>query len=147
MTLYTVRLNGEIVCTADWSATAVAAWDRAARNRNAAQHDGTAELEIDGEVVARVRPQMISGHQWPGQDDEVPDIRDVAAAVIQLARKAGVPPQSLAESMTEMGLSTTRSRLKSVSTIEPERRSNVTPAEIIVMCYAAMRQIYKNSAE
>lgn len=136
--LYRVILDDAQVGAADWLPLAQAAWDRAARDRDAAQHGGEAVLLIDGHVVASVQPRTLDGHPWPVRGDHVTDLRDAAKAIIALARAAGVDAHDLAQAMTDSGLPTTRARLKDISTLEQGRRSATSPAELVAMCYAAV---------
>ena len=135
---YRILLDDAPVGTSDWLPVAQAAWDRAARDRDAAQHGGEAVLLIDGRVVAAVQPRTLDGHPWPVREDRVTDLRDVAKAVLALARAAGVSPQMLARAMGDNGLPTTATRLKNISTMEQGRRSATSPAELVAMCYAAI---------
>lgn len=138
---YRIFLDDAPVGMTDWLPVAQAAWDRAARHRDAAQHGGEAVLMVDGKVVASVQSRTLDGHIWPVSDDRVTDMRDVAKAVLTLARTVGVDAQALAKAMGNNGLPTTTSRLKSISTTEQGRRTHVTAAEIVVMCYAAISAI------
>ena len=135
---YRILLDDAPVGASDWLPVAQAAWDRAARDRDAAQHGGEAVLLIDGRVVAAVQPRTLEGHPWPVRDDHVTDLRDAAKAVLALTRAAGVDAQTLAQAMADNGLPTTRARLKDISTMEQGRRSATSPAELVVMCYAAV---------
>ena len=135
---YRILLDDATVGAADWLPIAQAAWDRATRHRDAAQHGGEAVLLIDGRVVASVQPRTLEGYPWPVRDDHVTDLRDVVKAVLALARAAGVSPQMLAQAMGDNGLPTTAARLKNISTMEQGRRSATSPAELVAMCYAAI---------
>lgn len=135
---YRILLDDAPVGASDWLPVAQAAWDRAARDRDAAQHGGEAVLLIDGRVVAAVQPRTLEGHPWPVRDDHVTDLRDAAKAVLVLTRAAGVDAQTLAQAMADNGLPTTRARLKNISTMEHGRRSATSPAELVAMCYAAV---------
>ena len=135
---YRILLDDAPVGTSDWLPVAQAAWDRATRHRDAAQHGGEVVLLIDGHVVAAVQPRTLDGHPWPVREDRVTDLRDVAKAVLALARAAGVSPQMLAQAMGDNGLPTTAARLKNISTMEQGRRSATSPAELVAMCYAAI---------
>ena len=95
-------------------------------------------LMVDGQIVASVQPRTLDGHPWPVREDRVTDLRDVAKAVLALARAAGVSPQMLAQAMGDNGLPTTAARLKNISTMEQGRRSATSPAELVAMCYAAI---------
>ena len=132
---YRILLDDTPVGASDWLPVAQAAWDRAARDRDAAQHGGEAVLLVDGRIVASVHPRTGEGHAWPLGDDV--GLRDVAHAVQMLARAAGVDAAALAEAMSDHGLPTTRARLKSVSTMQDGRRAATSAAELVVMCYAA----------
>jgi len=138
---YRILLDDEPVGATDWPPVAQAAWDRAARDRDAAQHGGEAVLMVDGQIVASVQPRTLDGHPWPVRGDHVTDLRGAAKAVIALARAAGVDAQALAQAMTDSGLHTTPARLKNISTMEQGRRSATSPAEIVAMCYAAVSVI------
>lgn len=135
---YRILLDDEPVGATDWLPVAQAAWDRATRHRDAAQHGGEAVLLIDGHVVAAVQPRTLDGHPWPVREDRVTDLRDVAKAVLALARAAGVSPQMLAQAMGDNGLPTTAARLKNISTMEQGRRAATSAAELVAMCYAAI---------
>ncbi len=138
---YRILLDDAPIGTTDWLPLAQAAWDRATRHRDAAQHAGEAVLLIDGRVVASVQPRTLDGHPWPVRSDPVVGLRDTAKAVLLLARAAGVDAQALAQAMTDSGLPTTPARLKNISTMEQGRRSATSPAEIVAMCYAAVSAI------
>ena len=135
---YRILLDDAPAGASDWLPLAQAAWDRAARDRDAAQHGGEAVLLIDGRVVASVQPRTLEGHPWPVRDDHVTDLRDAAKAVLALARAAGVDAHALAQAMGDNGLPTTAARLKNVSTMEQGRRSATSAAELVAMCYAAI---------
>lgn len=135
---YRIFLDDEPVGATDWLPVAQAAWDRATRHRDAAQHGGEAVLMVDGQIVASVQPRTLEGHPWPVRDDHVTDLRDAAKAVLALTRAAGVDAQTLAQAMADNGLPTTRARLKDISTMEQGRRSATSPAELVAMCYAAV---------
>ena len=135
---YRILLDDAPVGATDWLPIAQAAWDRATRHRDAAQHGGEAVLLIDGRVVASVQPRTLDATPWPVPSDHVTDLRDAAKAVLMLARTAGVDAQALAQALTDSGFPTTRARLKDISTVERGRRSATTPAELVAMCYAAV---------
>lgn len=143
---YRILLDDEPVGATDWLPVAQAAWDRATRHRDAAQHGGEAVLLIDGRVAAAAHPRTLEATPWPAPDDHVTDLRDVAKAVLALARAAGVGPQTLADAMTGNGLPTTAARLKSISTTEQGRRSATSAAELVAMCYAAI-SVIKNTGK
>ena len=135
---YRILLDDAPVGTSDRLPVAQAAWDRATRHRDAAQHGGEAVLIVDGRVVASVQPRTLDGHPWPVRDDHVTELRDVAKAVLALARAAGVDAHALAQAMGDNGLPTTAARLKNISTMEQGRRSATSAAELVAMCYAAI---------
>lgn len=143
---YRILLDDAPVGATDWLPIAQAAWDRATRHRDAAQHGGEAVLLIDGRVVASVQPRTLDATPWPVPSDHVTDLRDAAKAVLMLARTAGVSPQMLAQAMGDNGLPTTAARLKNISTMEQGRRSATSPAELVAMCYAAVAAIKNKSA-
>lgn len=135
---YRILLDDEPVGATDWLPVAQAAWDRATRHRDAAQHGGEAVLMVDGQIVASVQPRTLDGHPWPLREDRVTDLKDAAKAVLALTRAAGVDAQTLTQAMADNGLPTTRARLKDISTMEQGRRSATSPAELVAMCYAAI---------
>ncbi len=141
---YRIVLDDAPVGASDWLPVAQAAWDRATRHRDAAQHGGEAVLLIDGRVVASVQPRTLQGHPWPVRGDAVVDLHDVAKSILALARAAGVGPQALADAMSANGLPTTLARLKNTSTTEQGRRSATSPAELVAVCYAAIGAIKRN---
>ena len=138
---YRILLDDAQVGSSDWLPVAQAAWDRATRHRDAAQHGGEAVLMVDGQIVASVQPRTLDGHPWPVREDSVADLRDAAKAVLALSKAAGVSPQMLAQAMSDNGLPTTPARLKNISTTEHGRRSATSPAEIVAMCYAGVSVI------
>lgn len=144
VTKYRILLDDAPVGASDWLPLAQAAWHRATRHRDAAQHGGEAVLLIDGRVVAAVQPRTLEGHPWPISGDDVVDLHDVAKSILALARAAGVGPQALADAMAASGLPTTTARLKNISTIERGRRSATNPAELVAVCYAAVGVIKSN---
>lgn len=142
---YRVLLDDAQIGASDWLPVAQAAWHRATRHRDAAQHGGEAVLLIDGRVVAAVQPRTLEGYPWPVREDRVTDLRDVAKAVLAFARAAGVSPQMLAQAMGDNGLPTTAARLKNISTTEQGRRSATSPAELVAICYAAIAALRSKS--
>lgn len=135
---YRILLDDAQIGMTDWLPIAQAAWDRATRHRDAAQHGGEAVLMVDGQIVASVQPRTLDGHPWPLREDRVTDLKDAAKAVLALARAAGVDAHALAQAMGDSGLPTTAARLKNISTTEQGRRSATSPAELVAMCYAAI---------
>jgi hypothetical protein len=135
---YRIYLNDELLCCTDWPPMAQAAWNRAARDRDAAQHGGQAILLKDGVGLARVRPQILHGHPWP--DTAVPEceLRDVLKAVLIVLRHAGVDAVALADSATAAGLPTTRARIDALRGTTPGKRTAVCAAEVMALLYAAI---------
>lgn len=146
MSEYRIYLNEELLCKTDWLPRAQAAWDRASRDRDGAQHGGLAVLLKDGVEVAAVRPRTGEGWSWPDRATPLVGPRDVAAAVQQLARLAGVSAADLAEQMTTQGLPTNPARLKSITTLQLGRSASVSCAEVVSMCYAAIAAIKSNDS-
>lgn len=142
---YRIFLDDAPGGASDWLPIAQAAWYRATRDIQTAQHGGDAVLMIDGEIVASVRPRSGEGHPWPVAEDHITNLRDVARAVQQLARVAGVPAAALAQELTTQGLPTAPARLKSMETQQDGRRTHVSPAELVALCYAAIGVIKKGS--
>lgn len=136
--MYEIYLNDELVGRSDWPPVAQAAWDRAARDRDSAQHGGEAALWKDGQKIASVQPRTGAGHPWPDQATEIVGLRDLAAAILQLSRIAGADARVVAEKLTEMGMPTNPARLKSIAATESGRRTATTPAELVSLCYAAI---------
>ena len=136
---YRVYLNDEAVAASDWLPVAAAGWNRAVRDRDASSAGGDVVLERDGRQVAAARVNPRSPAPWP--DGGEPDLNDLAAAVLQLARVAGVDSRELADAMISQGLPTTRARLDSIRAKPGPGRSLTSPAELIVLCYAAISEI------
>lgn len=142
--MYTVKLDGRVLARTEWEPMAQAAWTRATRDRDAAQRGGSAELWQDNTLLARVRPETGRGHRWPnGQEC---DLRDVLKALLQLLRDDGWDAKELAAAMTECGLPTSRARIDALRGSSQGHRSEVTPAEIVVMLNAVLSQYKKTSA-
>ena len=141
---YRIFIDDNPAGATDWLPIAQAAWHRACRDRHAAQHGGDAVLMIDGRIVASVQPRTGEGHPWPVRDDSVIGTRDIAAAVQQLARIAGVSQAQLADELTVMGLPTAPARLKSIASQETGRRTHASAAEIVALCYAAIAALKKS---
>ena len=138
MSTYKVFLDGQLVCKTDWPPLAQAAWSRVSRDRESAQRDGQAVLEVDGRVLADGYPTTGSGLPWPQGAGEEINARNVAGAIMQFARVAGVSQEELSDELTAAGLSTNPARLKSMSTMQQGRRTFVCEAELVVLCYAAI---------
>lgn len=136
---YTLHLDGQTVVQTTWLPLAVAGWERYSRDLLAAQHGGELVLAKDGDELARVQPtSAILGIPWPDKSAEPPNLTDLAAAIQQLARAAGVSVNDLATEMTASGLSTSRSRLDRIKSRDPVKNANTSAAELIVMCHAAV---------
>jgi hypothetical protein len=134
--MYRVILNDRLVCETDWPVMAQAAWNRAARDRDSAQHGGVAVLEKDSRVLARVQPETRRGHRWP--DDEAPEAtwHDTVKALLLLLRADNWSSKDVAEAMTSYGLPTSRARIDALRGSTPGKRTEVMPAEVVLMIYA-----------
>lgn len=141
MSKFKIFLDGKLICATDWPPMAQAAWSRVSRDRNSAQRDGQAVLEIDGKVVVDDYPTTLRGLPWPQSAGEEINARHAAGAIMQLARIAGVSQDELSDEMTASGLPTNPARLKSMSTMQDGRRTFVSHAELVVICYAAIGAI------
>lgn len=131
---YRIFISDEPAGATDWLPIAQAAWNCAV-----AQLGAEVALMIDGQVVCTVTPRRgQENHPWPVCADHVTDLRDVAKAVLALARAAGVSGIDVADGMTAQGLPTSRSRLKHISTAQERLQAGTTPAEIVAMCYGAI---------
>ena len=128
MTDYRVSLNGALVCATDWPTMAEAAWNRACRDRDGAQHGWLAELEASGRVERR-RCQAGTAPPWP----EPSDLRDVLKALLGYLRLNGISAADIAAHMTAYGLPTTRARIDGLRGSTPGKRAEVTPAELVVL--------------
>lgn len=137
-------MNDELVANTDWLPVAAAAWHRATRDTGAGRAGGDVLLQKDGRTLVATRNDKYRGESWP--DGREPDMNDLAAAMQLLARAAGVDVKALAESMTNLGLPTTRARLDSIRARKREDQSKTSPAELIVMCYAAVGDIKRRES-
>lgn len=137
MTEYRVYLDDELLCKTEWSAMAQAAWHRAARDRNAAQHGGQAVLVKDGKFIVKVQPRMPQGHPWPDPATPVADMHSVVKAALNLLRHAGFDIKQVAAAMTDQGLPTTRARLDALRGGPADKSAIVCPAELVVLLDAA----------
>lgn len=140
---YRIYLNEELLCKTDWPPRAQAAWDRASRDRESAQHGGQAVLVKDDAVIADVQPETGRGHPWPDRAVPETDLRDAVKAAVLLLRHAGVDAQALADSMTREGLPTTRSRIDALRGSTPGKRAEVSAAELVTLLYAAIPLLKK----
>lgn len=136
---YRITLNDELICETDWPPMAQAAWERASRNRDAAQHGGHAVLRRDGAVIAEGRPKLKDGIPWPDAESAC-DLRDVFRAALLLLRYDGWDARELAEAMTARGLQTTRARIDALRGSTQGKRTEVTAAEIVVMLSAVLSE-------
>lgn len=143
MPIYTVKLNGQMLAATDWPPLAQAAWNRASRDRDSAQHGGKAELWVDGRLVASEQPETLHGHRWPLRDVPECDLRDVLKAIGLLLRDDGWDARELADAMTAFGLLTTRSRIDALKGSTAGKRTEVCAAEIVTMLYAVLHQYKK----
>lgn len=145
MSEYRIYMNDDVLLTAtDWLPVAVAAWHRATRDTEAGKQGGTVALQKNGRTIATERNVSFAGGRWP--DGEEPGLNDLAAALYQLARAAGVDARTLADGMTEQGLPTTRGRVDSIRSKPGLGRSATSAAELIVLCYGAIAAIKRESA-
>lgn len=133
---YRVYLNDELLTVTDWPPMAVAAWNRATRDIRAG---GGVQLEKDGRIIASASNGGHYSKPWP--DGREPDLNDLAAAILLLARTAGVDIRALADSMTAQGLPTTRGRLDSIRARSKPDQSQTSAAELITLCYGAIGAI------
>ncbi len=141
---YVITLNGHQIVETDWPPMAQAAWFRASRDRDSAQHGGTAECWKDGDLLARVQPEMLRGHRWPDRKSPECDLRDVFKSLLQLLRDDGWDAKTIADAMTEYGLPTTRARVDALRGSTSGKRAEVSPAEVVVLVYAVLNA-YKAS--
>ncbi|WP_148558678.1 hypothetical protein [Pseudomonas chlororaphis] len=133
MNKYRIHLDDELICETEWSPLAQAAWNRAARNRDSAQSGGTAEIWKGSELLSRVRPQTLHGHPWPDKNSPECDLRDVIKHLLLLLRHDGWDAKEVAEAMTAAGLPTTRSRIDALRGSTPGKRTELVPAELVVL--------------
>jgi hypothetical protein len=135
---YIIRLNGQAIADTEWPPLAQAAWNRASRDRDSAQHGGNAELRKDGTLLARVQPETGRGHAWPDAETPECDLRDVLKALLQLLRDDEWTTKEIAEAMTAFGLPTTRGRVDALRGSTQGKRTEVTAAELVVMIYSVL---------
>ena len=138
MSEYRIYLDDELLSKTEWPPIAQAAWSRASRDRDAAQHGGHVVILKDGVELCAGRPRTAEGLLWPDSATPEAGPREVAAAIQQLARAAGVSAHELADQLTLTGLPTTPARLKSMTTLQSGRRTFVADAELVALCYAAV---------
>lgn len=136
--MYRVILNDRLVCETDWPVMAQAAWNRATRDRDSAQHGGVAVLEKDGRVLARVQPETLRGHRWPDTSEPEANWHDVVKAFLLLLRDDNWSSKEVAEAMTSYGLPTSRARIDALRGSTPGKRTEVMPAEVVTMIHAVV---------
>ncbi len=144
MSQYRIYLEEELLCKTDWPPMAQAAWHRASRDRDAAQHGGEAVILKDGRELARVQPRTVVGHPWPDRDVSVADMRDVIKTMLTMLRHAGIDTNALAQSCTEADLPMTRARIDALRGSTPGKRTAVCEAEIVVLLSAAIPLLKKS---
>lgn len=132
--MYEIWLDDELICCDDWMPRVQAAWDRASRNRDAAQRGGIVRLLLNGQEIARRKASTGTSNPWP--DGESITQRDVAKALMTLVRHLGISDKDVADTMTAQGLPTTRAALRSAHSINNGERRHVTSAELCVMINA-----------
>ena len=142
---YRVYVDDELLTSTTWPPAAVAAWNRASHDREAAVRGADLVLEKDGRQLACVRPHTQAGHPWPDAQQPEPDLRDLAAALQQLTRAAGIDVKDLADAMAGQGLPTNRARLDNIRSLLPGKRAQTSAAELIVLCYSAIDVIKSRS--
>jgi hypothetical protein len=133
-----IYLDEELLCQTDWPPMAQAAWHRASRDRDAAQHGGEAVIFKDGRELARVQPRTGLGHPWPDNEVSATDLHDVVKTMLTMLRHAGIDTPTLAQSCTEAGLPMTRARIDALRGNTPGKRTAVCPAEIVVLLSASI---------
>lgn len=145
-TVWRVSIGAEILCETTWPVIAQAAWGRASRHRNYAQHGGLAVLQKDGKVIASVQPRTREGHPWPDNSTPQPDWHDVVKQLVLLLKDDGWDAKEIAEAMTDLGLPTSRARIDALRGSTPGRRAAVQPAELVVLLQAVLAK-YRQSNE
>ncbi|RTB44141.1 hypothetical protein [Pseudomonas aeruginosa] len=138
--VYRIFLDGEQLCETNWAPLAQAAWNQAGRHRDAAQHGWRARLEKNGHVLADLRPHMGRGLPWPDSDTFECGLPDVLKALLLLLRHDGWDAKELAEAMTAFGLPTSRSRIDAFRGTTPGKRTELTPADLVVMIHTVLSE-------
>ncbi len=133
---YSIYLNGELVCETSWPPQAQTAWNRAGRDRDAAQNGGYAVILKDGVLLAKSRPKTKVGLPWPDRNTPESNWHDVVRQIVLLMRDDGMGPRDIADAMTQAGLSTTRARIDALRGSSKGSRTEVVPAELVVMLNA-----------
>jgi len=144
--MYTVKLNGQVLCHTDWAPRAQAAWNRVARDRDSAQKGGVAELWKGERLLARVQPQTLVGHPWPDREVPESDLRDVLKSLLLLLRDDGWDARAIADAMTTQGLPTTRGRIDALRGSTQGKRTEVTAAELVTLLDAVLSE-YRSEGE
>lgn len=140
---YRIYLDDELLCKTDWPPRAQAAWHRASRDRDAAQHGGEAVIIKDEIELARVQPRTGFGHPWPDCDVVVSDMHDVVKTMLTMLRHAGINTPMLAQACTDAGLPMTRARIDALRGSTPGKRTAVCEAEVVVLLSAAIPLLKK----
>jgi hypothetical protein len=143
MSEYRIYLDEELLCKTDWPPMAQAAWHRASRDRDAAQHGGEAVIIKDGLELARVQPRTGVGHAWPDRDVGAADMHDVVKTMLTMLRHAGIDAPALAQSCSNAGLPMTRARIDALRGSTPGKRTAVCEAEIVCLLSAAIPLLKK----
>lgn len=129
-----IYVGNTLYSKTDWLPVAVGAWERATRDKMPGED---VVMLKNGHEIARVTPRR-EGHPWPDTSTVAPTLNDVAAAITQLTRASGINITTLAESMSQVGIPTARSRLDRIRSVSREADAHTSPAELIVLCYAAI---------
>jgi hypothetical protein len=138
MSEWRIYLDEELLCKTDWPPMAQAAWHRASRDRDAAQHGGQAIIIKDGRELARVQPRTGVGHPWPDREASVADMHDVVKTMLTMFRHAGIDAAMLAQSCTAAGLPMTRARIDALRGSTQGKRTAVCEAEVVCLLSAAI---------
>jgi hypothetical protein len=146
MSEYRIYIDEELLCKTDWPPMAQAAWHRASRDRDAAQHGGEAVIIKDGQELARVQSRTGVGHPWPDRDTNVSDMHDVVKTLMTMLRHAGIDAVALAQSCSETGLPMTRARIDALRGSTPGKRTAACEAEIVCLLSAAI-PLLKNESQ
>lgn len=127
-------LDEELISSTDWPPMAQAAWNRVTRHRDG----GRAQIRKDGRVLAVVEANRGRAAEWPDADVPECDLRDVLKNLMLLLRHDGWDAREIADAMTTRGLPTTRARLDALRGSTPGKRTEVIPAELIVLISAIL---------
>lgn len=143
MSEYRIYIDDELLCKTDWPPMAQAAWHRAGRDRDAAQHDGMAVLLKDSVELARVRPRTGIGHPWPDKSVAESNGHDLVKTLITMLRRADIDAQELAQSCTAAGLPMSRARIDALRGSTAGKRTAVCEAEVVCLMSAAIPLLQK----